>query len=396
MVVLPADHLIGREAVFRSRAPCGGRRDRPGELRRSTPRSSRSASRPIDRRPSTATSCPPRAAARTSSGLRAYPLERFEEKPHARIGPIDLARACRASPGTPGCSCGSAGRSGPPWRLRRPTSSARSTRRPRRRPAGRGLRHALRIDLDRLRRHGAGGRAGRVVMGAMDVGWSDLGSWTALLAALGGVGDGRVVQAWRGGRGRARRPRRRAGRRAARPGRRSPRYPRRDAGRPAGRRSSRSRQSSMQLLDRVAATGGLIVTNIAEAPAPTKIVFGTDGWRAKIADEYTFENVRRCADGVARYVVERGEQAKGVVIAYDRRFASEHFAAAAAEVLLAHDIPVAYRQPRGPDPDVELRGRRARRRRPGSSSPPATTRGPTTGSRSRPRPGRPPDRRSWR
>ena len=84
------------------------------------------------------------------------------------------------------------------------------------------------------------------------------------------------------------------------------------------------------------------MTNIAEAPAPTKIVFGTDGWRARIADEYTFENVRRCADGVARYVVDRGEQAKGVVIAYDRRFASEHFATAAAEVLLAHDIPVAF------------------------------------------------------
>ena len=84
------------------------------------------------------------------------------------------------------------------------------------------------------------------------------------------------------------------------------------------------------------------MTNIAEAPTPTTIVFGTDGWRAKIADDYTFENVRRCADGVARYVVERGEQSKGVVIAYDRRFASEHFAAAAAEVLLAHDIPIAY------------------------------------------------------
>ncbi|MFL5777881.1 MAG: phosphoglucomutase/phosphomannomutase family protein [Chloroflexota bacterium] len=78
------------------------------------------------------------------------------------------------------------------------------------------------------------------------------------------------------------------------------------------------------------------------AIAPTTIVFGTDGWRARVADEFTFDNVRRCADGVARYVVERGEQAKGVVVAYDRRFASEHFAAAAAEVLLAHDIPVAY------------------------------------------------------
>ena len=84
------------------------------------------------------------------------------------------------------------------------------------------------------------------------------------------------------------------------------------------------------------------MTTIAEVPTPTRIVFGTDGWRARIADEYTFENVRRCADGVARYVIDRGEQTKGVVLAYDRRFASEHFAMAAAEVLLARDIPVAF------------------------------------------------------
>ena len=84
------------------------------------------------------------------------------------------------------------------------------------------------------------------------------------------------------------------------------------------------------------------MTIVAEVPAPAHIVFGTDGWRARIADEFTFESVRRCADGVAEYVVERGEQAKGVVIAYDRRFASEHFAQAAAEVLLARDIPVAF------------------------------------------------------
>jgi phosphomannomutase len=83
------------------------------------------------------------------------------------------------------------------------------------------------------------------------------------------------------------------------------------------------------------------VTNEAEGPAPTRIVFGTDGWRARVADEYTFETVRRCADGVARYVEGRGETAKGVVLAYDRRFASEHFAQAAAEVLLARGIPVA-------------------------------------------------------
>jgi phosphomannomutase len=84
------------------------------------------------------------------------------------------------------------------------------------------------------------------------------------------------------------------------------------------------------------------LTLAKDAPAPTTIVFGTDGWRARIADEFTFDNVRRCADGVAQYVVDRGEQGKGVVIAYDRRFASEHFAQAAAEVLLARDIPVAF------------------------------------------------------
>ncbi len=83
------------------------------------------------------------------------------------------------------------------------------------------------------------------------------------------------------------------------------------------------------------------MTTTSPTLAPSTIVFGTDGWRARIADDFTFENVRRCADGVAAYVVERGEQAKGVVVAYDKRFASEHFAAAAAEVLLAHGIGVA-------------------------------------------------------
>ena len=76
----------------------------------------------------------------------------------------------------------------------------------------------------------------------------------------------------------------------------------------------------------------------------TSITFGTDGWRARIADEFTFDNVRRCADGVAAYVEAEGTSSRGVVIAYDRRFASEHFAAAAAEVVLARGIPVAIAQ----------------------------------------------------
>jgi len=70
------------------------------------------------------------------------------------------------------------------------------------------------------------------------------------------------------------------------------------------------------------------------------IRFGTDGWRAVIADQYTFENVRYCAEGVARYVKAAGLAAKGLVVGYDTRFASEDFAAATAEVLAAHGIDV--------------------------------------------------------
>ncbi|HEX5396123.1 MAG TPA: hypothetical protein VFX74_03435, partial [Candidatus Limnocylindria bacterium] len=70
----------------------------------------------------------------------------------------------------------------------------------------------------------------------------------------------------------------------------------------------------------------------------TKIKFGTDGWRAAIAEEYTFHNVRRCARGVAEYLQQTGAADRGVVLAHDRRFASEFFARACAEVLAAHDI----------------------------------------------------------
>ena len=71
------------------------------------------------------------------------------------------------------------------------------------------------------------------------------------------------------------------------------------------------------------------------------IAFGTDGWRGRVAEEYTFENVRRCAQAVAEWVSSAGTASRGVVVAWDRRFVSEHFARAAAEVLLAYEVPVA-------------------------------------------------------
>ncbi len=70
----------------------------------------------------------------------------------------------------------------------------------------------------------------------------------------------------------------------------------------------------------------------------TTIRFGTDGWRAAIAEDYTFHNVRRCARGVAEYLQQIGTADRGVVVCHDRRFASEHFARACVEVLAAHDI----------------------------------------------------------
>jgi phosphomannomutase len=75
------------------------------------------------------------------------------------------------------------------------------------------------------------------------------------------------------------------------------------------------------------------------------IKFGTDGWRGRIAEDYTFDNVRRCSQGFAEYLrsaVPPGRLARGVVIGGDRRFNSEHFAAAAAEVLAANGIPVHF------------------------------------------------------
>ncbi len=72
----------------------------------------------------------------------------------------------------------------------------------------------------------------------------------------------------------------------------------------------------------------------------TKIVFGTDGWRARIAEDYTFDAVRICSQAVAEWVRREGGADRGVVIGFDRRFVSEHFAAAAAEVVAANRVNV--------------------------------------------------------
>ena len=84
----------------------------------------------------------------------------------------------------------------------------------------------------------------------------------------------------------------------------------------------------------------------------SKIVFGTDGWRGAIAEDYTFENVRRCAQGFAEYLTRHGKQGKTLVIGHDKRFLSENFALAAAEVMAGNGFNVLLTDGATPTPVI--------------------------------------------
>lgn len=70
------------------------------------------------------------------------------------------------------------------------------------------------------------------------------------------------------------------------------------------------------------------------------IIFGTDGWRGAIAEDYTFDNVRRCAQGFADYLNHHQKQGQHVVVGHDKRFLSENFAFAVSEVLVGNGFHV--------------------------------------------------------
>jgi alpha-D-glucose phosphate-specific phosphoglucomutase len=82
------------------------------------------------------------------------------------------------------------------------------------------------------------------------------------------------------------------------------------------------------------------------------IKFGTDGWRGAIAAEYTFDNVRVVAQATAAYLKRQHQDADGLVVGYDMRFASEFFAAAVAEVLAANGIRTWLASVAAPTPAV--------------------------------------------
>lgn len=83
-----------------------------------------------------------------------------------------------------------------------------------------------------------------------------------------------------------------------------------------------------------------------------QIKFGTDGWRGVIADDFTFENVRRAAGAIASYVIKNEDPRKGLLIGYDTRFGSQRFAQAAAEVIAAAGIPVRISREPLPTPAI--------------------------------------------
>ena len=84
----------------------------------------------------------------------------------------------------------------------------------------------------------------------------------------------------------------------------------------------------------------------------TTIKFGTDGWRGIIADDYTFENVRRVANAIAKYVLKNEDPQRGVMIGYDTRFGSPKFARLIAEVIAGSGIPVKLANDYTPTPAV--------------------------------------------
>jgi len=84
------------------------------------------------------------------------------------------------------------------------------------------------------------------------------------------------------------------------------------------------------------------------------IHFGTSGWRAVMADEFTFENVRRVVRAIAAHVKGHAERDRPVVVGYDARFLSPEFAKLAAELLARNGLRVLLSKDFVPTPAVSF------------------------------------------
>ena len=69
------------------------------------------------------------------------------------------------------------------------------------------------------------------------------------------------------------------------------------------------------------------------------VAFGTGGWRALIGEGFTLHNVRRLSQALCNGIIRRGEESRGVIVGYDRRFLSRQAAEASSEVFAGNNIP---------------------------------------------------------
>jgi phosphomannomutase/choline kinase len=81
-----------------------------------------------------------------------------------------------------------------------------------------------------------------------------------------------------------------------------------------------------------------------------QVAFGTGGWRAIIGEGFTIHNVRRLSQALANEITRRGQEKRGVLIGFDRRFLSNRAAEAAAEVFAGNNIPVTLLTEDAPTP----------------------------------------------
>jgi phosphomannomutase len=82
------------------------------------------------------------------------------------------------------------------------------------------------------------------------------------------------------------------------------------------------------------------------------IKFGTDGWRGVIADDFTFDGVRRVGSAIAGYLKSEESDGESFLVGYDKRFLSERYAEALAEVVSAEGIPTIISSKAVPTPVV--------------------------------------------
>ncbi len=82
------------------------------------------------------------------------------------------------------------------------------------------------------------------------------------------------------------------------------------------------------------------------------IHFGTDGWRAVISEDFTFDNVRRVAQAIAEYFIEVGGMGAQTVVGFDTRFLSDRYAVEVARVLAGNNLIVHLANADAPTPAV--------------------------------------------